>query len=100
MSSTLEIEPEVGMGATMYSGSDRTPYTVIAVSSRRFKVTLQADKSVRVDDNGLSESQTWDCTPDPDGEIRNAYRDSAGNFHCGSRRVRFGARSMYRDPSR
>lgn len=93
-------KPEVGMGATMYVGSDRYPYTVIAVSPSGFKVTLQADDSKRTDSNGLSEIQTWDCTPNPNGAIRYAYRNRHGRYYAarGYSRVTFGERDMYQDP--
>ena len=36
------MEPKVGMGATMSFGSDRRPYTVIAVPSPK-RIIIQAD---------------------------------------------------------
>jgi hypothetical protein len=69
MSTTTKYQqptPEIGMGATTGYGSDRYPYTVVAILSKR-KIRLQADRYRRTDTNGVSEVQHYDITPDPDG---------------------------------
>ena len=63
-------EPVVGMGATMLSWSDRHPATIIAVEKDkqgRWLITTQADHYDRVDGNGMSESQTYEYSPNPNG---------------------------------
>lgn len=55
---------KVGIGATEIVGSDRYPYTVVEVLSDK-KIVVQADDYKRTDKNGMSESQTYEYTPNP-----------------------------------
>lgn len=68
-------EPEVGMAATILAWTDRYPATIIKVEPYRDTViiTVQEDKAKRVDSNGLSESQTWEYTANPEGS-RSTFR--------------------------
>ena len=59
--------PEVGMGATKLSWTDRTAGTIVAVSKSRKKLTWREDKATRIDNNGMSESQNYTYEQDPDG---------------------------------
>lgn len=61
--------PEVGMGATRLGWTDRHPYTIVAVLSPT-KIVVQEDNAKRTDNNGMSESQTYDYTPNPDAPKR------------------------------
>jgi len=61
------IVPEVGMGATELCWTDRHAYTIIAVSKSGRRITVQRDNAERTDDNGMSESQMYTFTPNPDG---------------------------------
>lgn len=63
--------PVVGMGATMLHWTDRSAGTVIKVHHHRHQlyVHVQGDHAVRIDKNGMSESQTYEYTPDPEGGI-------------------------------
>lgn len=65
MASYRQPEPVVGMGCTMLHGRDRSPGTVIAVNGKR--ITVQADKYTRTDNNGMSESQSYAFERDPAG---------------------------------
>jgi hypothetical protein len=56
---TVEL-PIVGMGATITYGSDHHPATVIKILSNGRRLILQEDKSIRTDNNGMSESQSYD----------------------------------------
>lgn len=56
--------PKVGDGATICMWSDRQACTVIKVT--RCTVTVQEDKAIRTDTNGMSECQTYRYEPDPD----------------------------------
>ena len=63
--------PKVGDGATLYLHSDRHAYTVrhVRVSSSGKTITIRAtkDKVRRIDNNGMSESQTYEYeTVEPD----------------------------------
>lgn len=64
----LEIIPTVGMGVTKYIGSDEYPFTIIDVISKS-EVTIQMDKSIRTDSNGMDESQVYSYEPDSTGDI-------------------------------
>ena len=89
------IQPEIGMGATLLGYTDRFPYTVIEVSKNGKRCKVQEDSAVRLDDNGVSESQHYDYIPNPEGEIIAISRRKNGawievgggaRFHVGSRR--------------
>jgi hypothetical protein len=58
--------PEIGMGATTGFGSDRYPYTVVQILSKR-RIDLQADTYKRIDKNGMSESQEYEYFRNIDG---------------------------------
>lgn len=51
--------PEVGMGATLYSYSDRYAYTIIRVSANGKSLWATLDKAIRIDENGMSDSQSY-----------------------------------------
>lgn len=73
-------KPVVGMGATYLGHSDRHPYTVISVSKSGKTITVQADNAKRIDNNGMSESQTYEYTPNPEGAIRTCRLSKDGNW--------------------
>ena len=56
--------PEVGMGATLILWSDRHAYTVVEVKSPR-TIIVQRDNAKRTDNLGMSESQEYSYTPNP-----------------------------------
>jgi hypothetical protein len=58
--------PEVGVGATLLSWTDRHAGTIIEVSDKEFVV--QRDIATRTDKNGMSDSQDYSYAPNPDGE--------------------------------
>lgn len=58
--------PEVGMGATMLGYSDRHAATVVEVLSPK-KIAIQQDTAKRTDKNGMSESQEYEYSPNPNG---------------------------------
>jgi hypothetical protein len=65
--SRSSLTPEVGMGATILSWSDRSACTVIGWNGRL--LTVQKDRAIRTDKNGMSECQTYQYERDPDGAI-------------------------------
>lgn len=97
------VAPAIGDGATYSLGSDRYACTVVAVhtsaSGRTVTVTVQQDK-VHCLAGIQSERQTWQCTPDPNGEkLKFISRDGGAFWRPGSRsRIAFGERNPYRDP--
>lgn len=96
-------EIKVGDGATKSVGSDRYPFTVVEVVSPK-KIKVQGDSFRRTDSNGLSESQTYEYTPNPDARIvvltlrKNGRWIEQGESLNGSRYY-IGARNAYQDPS-
>jgi hypothetical protein len=56
-------------GATLLSWSDRHPATVVEVFKKgKFDyIVVQQDEAKRVDDNGMSDCQTYEYTRNPEG---------------------------------
>lgn len=96
---SLSPAPTVGMGATIYLWSDRYPATVTKVSTSGKTVTLTEDHAERTDKNGLSESQTYEFSPNPSGRVWTARKTKRGTWRAGGNGVTFGSRAAYRDPS-
>jgi hypothetical protein len=76
---TRSLQPTVGIGVTEIMFSDRHPYTVIEVISPK-RIRVQADTATRVDDNGYSESQEYNYTPNPKGEIITLFLNKWGKW--------------------
>ena len=57
---------KIGDGVTHHVGSDSYPLTVVQIINER-KIVAQKDNYKRTDNNGLSESQTYEFTPNPEG---------------------------------
>lgn len=87
------VKPEVGMGATILSYSDRYPATIIKVTPKT--VTVQADQWERTDDNGMSEEQDYIYTRDPKAQTevyrqtKKGWRDRSGRYLSIGRRERY-----------
>lgn len=64
-SNSVQIVPEVGMGATILMYSDRHAATIIEVNKNT--VVVQRDFAVRSDHNGMSDAQDYSHSPNPDG---------------------------------
>lgn len=58
--------PELGMGATELCYTDRHAFTVVEIIDAK-TVVVQADKAIRTDSNGMSDSQSYEYEPNPDG---------------------------------
>ena len=69
MAASKMPEPKVGMGLTELLWSDRHAYEVIEVQDKTH-CKIRALKYERTDSNGISESQTYKYTSNPDGEIK------------------------------
>lgn len=102
--------PQVGMGATKLGWTDRRPATIVEVLNGGKVIVVQEDTAKRVDDNGMSESQDYEFTPNPEatrefykldnkGAYRSAYRNEKGNLVFGSGQLRIGERDKYHDYS-
>ena len=93
--------PKVGDLATMAVGSDRYPYTVIAVSLHKHVVTLQSRAYHRLDDRGaFTEDQEYETMENLDGSIEKATlrKNGAYRIMCGMCPVYFGHATVHRDP--
>jgi hypothetical protein len=91
------VQPMVGMGATICHWSDRTACTIIQVSGKR--IVLQEDIATRTDKNGMSESQSYTYTPDPNGQIFFATLRKSGRYMVSksTELVVIGSRRQYHD---
>jgi hypothetical protein len=67
MENTVSSEPQIGMGATMTSFSDRHAGTVISWDGKI--VGVQRDTVKRIDKNGMGDNQDYEYSPNPDGAI-------------------------------
>ena len=66
--SATKIPPKVGMGATVLGWTDRHAGTITQVTEDGL-FTVQEDKATRTDQNGMSEAQTYEYEPDPNGRL-------------------------------
>lgn len=69
-------EPEVGMGATILCYTDRRAATVVAWDGKI--LTVCEDHAKRVDGNGMSESQRYEFSPNPNGYESNFRKNKNG----------------------
>ena len=93
--------PKIGMGATMIIGSDREPYTVVEVSPNGRRCVVQADRSIRTDDNGMSDCQDYDYEPNHEGRKVTLSRRKNGDWRQvgGTQLFYIGYRSRFFDYS-
>ena len=91
--------PQVGMGATITSYTDRYAATISRVSPSGKTVWVRRDKAIRTDSNGLSESQEYTYEPNPQAgeeEFRLTKRGWRGYRGYGGGLI-IGRREHYRD---
>ena len=69
---TTKSIPTPGEGATIIHHSDRSACTITEVSANGKRVVVQQDIARRVDKNGMSESQQYEYSPNPEGG-KNAF---------------------------
>jgi hypothetical protein len=65
------------MGATLLHWTDREPAEVVEVHGPRH-IRLRPLKAVRTDKNGMSESQTYEFSSDPEAPLITARRTPKG----------------------
>jgi hypothetical protein len=93
----------IGDGVTQMMGSDRYPYTIVAVENEK-RLTIQADNYELIEGSCLSEHQTYRYTPNQQGElIRITLRSNGRWVKMGERNTDIGyslrGREAYCDPS-
>jgi hypothetical protein len=99
-----QISPEVGMGVTILSWSDRHPGTIVKVYPDG-SFDVQEDNYKRIDDNGMSETQEYEYTPNPEAYVRHFGPVKRGkdkgaireNCKKGGQAIRIGRRERYYD---
>jgi len=105
--------PEIGMGATMLSWTDRNPATIVSVftKGKTQYIGVNEDDATRTDSNGYSESQTYEFSFNPSvymhyfrktskGTWEGCYiNQDTGRFVKGNGSVSIGQRDKYWDPS-
>jgi hypothetical protein len=80
ISTKNEPEPFVGMPATLLSWTDRDPCTVIEVNMKGRYIVVQEDDYRRTDSNGLSDSQSYEYTINPNGSTRIFRKNKRGEW--------------------
>lgn len=95
----VPLPPYVGMPATICYVSDRYAATVVYVSKTGSKVVVREDTATRTDNNGMSESQTYEYTPDPNGTEHTFFRNSRGGYGARSKKLVLGVKESYYDYS-
>jgi hypothetical protein len=88
--------PVVGMGATILAWTDRYAGTVVAVTPKSF--TVREDTATRTDANGMSEVQSYDYTPNPNGRTW-TFRMTKRGWSAKGTGVALGFRRAYHDYS-
>jgi hypothetical protein len=97
MEGATEIKPEVGMGATELMHSDREPYTIVEIKSAN-RILVQRDDYKRIDNNGMSESQQYEYTPNQKASKVELIKTKYGwKQFKGSTRYAIGYRNRYYD---
>lgn len=72
-------EPKIGMGCTQLLWSDRNACTIIAIDSKGM-LTVTRDNTKRMDKNGMSESQEYEYTTNPEGHKYFYKKDKTGRY--------------------
>lgn len=90
--------PEVGMGITILHWTDRSAGTITRVSPSGKRFWYRPDTAIRVDSNGMSESQEYRYEPNPDATEREVRLNSKGEWkEVKGSRVALGYRCAYYD---
>lgn len=90
---------QYGMGVTIQYYSDREPATIIQITHNGKRIVIQKDKSIRIDNNGMSESQSYNFEVDSNGATFIATKRKDGTYRLVGNKtiVRIGNRSKYHD---
>lgn len=87
-------DPVVGMGATEICYSDRHPYEVIAVKDARHITVRELDWK-RIDHNGMSESQEYKYSSNPENRTANLFLTKQGKWRERQADGRLGCNAFY-----
>ena len=94
-----DIEPKPGMGLTVIWHSDRSAGTVVAVSESGKRFTFQSDTAIRVDKNGMSDSQQYIHAINQEARLQTAFKTRDGRWKVlkSNQYVLLGVRESYHD---
>ena len=105
-------DPIDGMGATILCWTDRHAATIICVDKSHTQTLLwvREDKATRTDKNGMSECQSYDFEPNPNGRVLTFRQTKSGGWEevevnqktgrlnkVDGHGLRIGERAEYRD---
>lgn len=79
MSAEQVVSPVIGMKCTILRWTDRQAATVWYLGKNGV-IAVRDAKVKRIDRNGLSECQEWECTDDHVGSITYFRKDKAGSW--------------------
>lgn len=96
MTTARQLEPVVGMGATVCCWTDRHAGTIVKVTP--CQIHLQYDTATRTDDNGMSESQSYDYEPNPNAPVV-VFRKTKQGWKSQGKGLLIGFRQHYHDYS-
>jgi hypothetical protein len=102
-----EVEIKVGHGVTIVYYSDRYPGTIIEIDPKLRWIKVQEDHFERIDNNGMSESQFYTFSRNPNGNIhifKRTRKDklvytSNGLYYDWGTKLSFAGRRAYYDYS-
>ena len=81
----IDFKVTVGFGGTEYMWTDRHAYSVCSVDpnwqNKNFEIIgVQRDNAERTDNNGMSDCQSYEYTPNPDGK-KITLKGKNGNYN-------------------
>ena len=90
-------EPKVGEGCTEICYTDRHAGTITWVSKTGKSFRFKQDTATRVDGQGMSDSQKYEYTPNPEAYEKTARLHKDGKYRCDGRVIAVGWREEYHD---
>lgn len=105
MEKSAQPEPMLGMGATILMYSDRHACTVVEINKNGNIIGVQRDKAERTDNHGMSDSQSYQYSPNTDARVeyfrkrKNGTWVQQGEPMKGGTQIALGYRDSYHDYS-
>lgn len=95
------LQPEVGMGATLVSWSDRHAGTIASVSRTGHQILWQRDRAIRMDERGMTDAQEYRYERDANAAFETFTRRRDGTYRVkgGTSRLLLGVRDEHYDYS-
>ena len=70
----IDDELNIGDGVTINYYSDEKPATIIEIDTKGKWIKVQEDNAKRIDNNGMSDSQDYEYSRNPNGRIHTFYK--------------------------